>query len=323
MSRRIIIEAYGGPEALRLVETPAPEPGPGEALLRQTAIGVNFIDTYFRTGLYPLDLPSGLGQDAVGVIEALGPAVEGFRIGDRVGYATAGPGAYATHRAVAAEKLVPIPDAISDDIAAATLVKGMSTEMLLRQVHPLAAGETILVYAAAGGVGALLCQWASHIGARVIGVVGSAAKAAAARENGCAEVLIQSEISAAAVRALTGGAGVDVVYDSVGADTFWVSLDALRPRGLMVSFGNASGPAPALAPLELSKRGSLFLTRPTLFHYVETPDRLRASAACFFAQIAAGAIRPQIGATYPLEEAARAHAALEARETMGATILKP
>ncbi|GAB4541130.1 MAG: quinone oxidoreductase [Parvularculaceae bacterium] len=321
--KRIIIEHHGGPEVLRLVDESAPQPGPGEALIRQAAVGVNFIDVYFRTGLYPLELPSGLGQDAVGIVEALGPGVKDFSVGDRVGYGTAGVGAYAEYRAVAADKLIPLPDGVTDEVAAATLVKGMSTEMLIRQVHEATAGEDILVYAAAGGVGTLLCQWAAHLGARVLGVVGAEAKAAVARENGCAEVLIQRELSADAVRDLAGGAGVHVVYDSVGADTFWISLDSLRPRGLMVSYGNASGPPPAVSPLELSKRGSLFLTRPTLFHYVETPDRLRAAASAFFEQISSGVITPRIGGVYPLAEAAQAHRDLEARKTTGAIILKP
>jgi len=322
MAHAIRIHRNGGPEVLVWEEIPVPAPGPGEARVRQRAVGVNFIDVYQRTGLYPVTLPAVLGQEGAGVVEAVGPGETDVAVGDRVAYGGI-PGAYAEVRTVPAERLVKLPDGIDDELAAAIMLKGMTAEFLLRRSHRVSSGETIVFHAAAGGVGQIACQWAKALGATVIGTVGSAAKVDVARRHGCDHVVLTTDDLAARVRSLTGGTGADVVYDSVGRDTFEASLDSLRPRGLLVSYGNASGPVPPFAPLVLTTKGSLFLTRPSLVHYIATRAELLASAGAVFGAVLAGEIRVEIGQRYPLAEAARAHADLEGRRTTGPTVLLP
>ena len=322
MAIAIRFHEHGGPEVLRIEELEPGRPGPGEAQVRHAAIGLNYLDVFDRTGLYPGELPSGLGREAAGVITALGRGVHGFRVGDRVAYVYSRPGAYCDVRNVPAERLVKVPRGISDEQAAALMLKGLTAHYLLRRTYRVARGDEILVHAAAGGVGLLLCQWAKALGAKVIGVVGSDAKAELARRHGCRHVLILGRDELVAeVRKLTKGRGVAVVYDSVGKDTFMESLDCLRPLGMMVTYGNASGPPPAVSPLELSKRGSLFLTRPTLFNYIATRQALDAAARELFAAVKSRAVRVRIGQHYPLTEAAQAHRDLEARRTTGSTVL--
>jgi NADPH2:quinone reductase len=319
----IRVARTGGPEVLELVEAEPRPPGPGEILIRHEAIGLNFIDVYRRTGLYPMALPAVIGQEAAGRVEAVGEGVSRFAIGDRAAYATEN-GAYAEANTVAAIRAVKLPEAISSRTAAAIMVKGLTAEFLVRRMWPLAAGDTVLVHAAAGGVGALLCQWLAHLGVRVIGATGSEAKAAHARAHGCAEVILyRQEDVAERVKALTGGAGVRVVYDSVGKDTQEASLASLGRRGLLISFGNASGPAPPVDVLRLSRGGSLYLTRPTMFDYLTTVEELDAAAAALFDVIASGAVQADIGQVFPLSRAADAHRALEGRATTGATLLIP
>lgn len=322
--KAVRLERAGGPEVLALADAPVPEPGAGEIRVRHAAIGLNFIDVYQRSGLYPIPLPGGLGLEAAGAVEAVGPGVKRFAVGDRVAYASGPPGAYAEAHVVKAERAVRVPDGVSDEVAGACLLKGMTAEYLVRRTFPVQAGQTILVHAAAGGVGQILCQWAASLGARVIGTAGSPAKAEVARRNGCAEVVLYREEDVAArVRELTGGAGVPVVYDSVGAATFEASLGSLARRGLLVSYGNASGPVPPFAPLRLSQAGSVYVTRPTLFDYTATTEELDASAAAFFEVVRSGAVRTEIGRRWRLEEVADAHRALEARETTGPQVLLP
>ena len=323
MPKVVRLHRYGGPEALAIEELDPGPPGPQELQIRHTAIGLNYIDVYDRTGLYPLELPAVLGREAAGVVVAKGKKVKDFRAGQRVAYVHT-PGAYSELRNVPAERVVRVPSGISDQEAAALMLKGLTAHYLLRRTYRVQRGEPILVHAAAGGVGLLLCQWARALGAVVIGVVGSDAKADLARKNGCRQVLISGRDDVVAgVRKLTRGAGVAVVYDSVGKDTFMESLDCLRPRGMMVSYGNASGPPPVFSPLELSKRGSLYLTRPTLFSYVATRAELAAAARELFAIVRARKVRVRIGQTYPLAEVAQAHRDLEARLTTGSTVLIP
>ncbi|HZL00102.1 MAG TPA: quinone oxidoreductase [Caulobacteraceae bacterium] len=313
----------GGPEVLEVVNLPDPVAGPGQIVVRHEAVGLNFIDTYQRSGLYPIRFPAVLGQEAAGVIEAVGEGVDGFAPGDRVAYAGQG-GAYAQAHAVAADRVVRLPDTISFQTAAAALLKGMTAEFLLRRCHPVQSGETILVHAAAGGVGTILVQWAKALDARVIGTVGSRGKAELARSFGCDEVILyRTEDVAARVRKLTDGKGVPVAYDSVGKDTFEGTLASLARRGLFVSFGNASGSAPAFEPQRLARAGSLFFTRPTLFDYIATPEEFAASAGALFEMIGSGKVRIEIGRTFPLAEARRAHEALEGRMTTGASVLIP
>ncbi len=321
----IRFERTGGPEVLRWEEVEVPAPGPGEALLRQTAIGVNFIDVYHRTGLYPVpSFPSGIGMEAVGVVEAIGPGVTEVSPGDRVAYASLPIGGYAEWRCMPAERLVRVPPGISDEEAAAMMLKGMTAQYLLRRTYRVQPGDTIVFYAAAGGVGSIACQWAKHLGAEVIGVVGSDEKATLAREFGCAHTIVYTrERVPERVRALTGGKGVPVVYDSVGKATFFDSLDCLAPRGLMVSFGNASGPVPPFDIQQLALRGSLYLTRPTLATYTATREELLATAEELFDVVLSKAVRIRIGLRLPLREAARAHEALERRSTTGAIVLLP
>jgi NADPH2:quinone reductase len=321
--RAVRAERAGGPEVLQLVEIEPPAAGPGQVLVRHQAIGLNFIDTYQRSGLYPMRWPAVLGQEAAGVVEALGEGVTRFKLGDRVAYSGTG-GAYAEFQAVPAARAVALPDAISFETAAAALLKGMTTEFLVRRCRPLQAGETILVHAAAGGVGSLLVQWAKAIGAVVIGTVGSEEKAALARQLGCDHVILyRHEDVAARVKEITGGAGVPVAYDSVGKDTFAATMGSLARRGLFVSFGNASGAVPAFEPLKLSRAGSLFLTRPTLGDYVATRGELDESSGQLFQMIGSGKLEIEIGQRFNLADARAAHEALEGRQTIGATVLLP
>jgi NADPH2:quinone reductase len=319
----IRIEKFGGPEVLHYVQTELPEPGPGEARIRHTAIGLNFIDTYHRTGLYPVALPAGLGSEAAGVVEAVGRGVTVVRPGERVAY-TGAPGAYAERRNCPADRLVPLPEGVDDVVAAASLLKGLTAWYLLFRSYPARRGDTVLLHAAAGGVGSLASQWARALGVTVIGVVSSEDKAELARMQGCTHVLMAGdEDLPGKVRALTGGAGVAAVYDSVGRDSFFQSLDCLRPHGVMVSFGNASGPVEPFAPAELAKRHSLYVTRPVLFDFIETREKLLAASGELFARIADGTLEVRIGQRYPLADAAHAHRDLEARRTTGSTVLLP
>ncbi len=319
----IRIQAFGGPEVLEFVEIDLDDPGPGEVRLKHTAIGLNFIDTYHRSGLYPLELPSGIGSEAAGVVEALGEGVTGLAVGDRVVYTGRPIGAYSERRNLPAGTLVPVPDGVTDEQAASVMLKGLTAWYLLRKSYVVQPGDTILLYAAAGGVGSLASQWAKHLGARVIGVVGSEEKAELARRQGCAEIVMADEDIPARVRELTGGEGVAAVYDGVGRDTFYASLDSLKPHGVMVSFGNASGAVEPFSPLELAKRHSLYLTRPVLFDFIDTRERLLAAAAELFGLIQQGAIGVGVNQRYPLAEAADAHRDLEARKTTGSTVLIP
>jgi len=317
------MHAYGGPEVLRWEDVPLPEPGAGEVLLQHQAIGLNYIDVYFRTGLYKVPgFPAVVGQEGAGVVVAVGPNVSTVAVGDRVAYA--GPlGAYATNRVIAADRLVKLPANVDFPTAASIMLQGLTAQYLLHRTYKVQKGETILVHAAAGGVGLLLCQWAKHLDVSVIGVVSTEAKAELARQNGCTHVLVGHQNVPAEVKRITGGAMVPVVYDSVGKDTFQASLDCLAPLGLMVSFGSASGPVPPVDVSLLSAKGSLFLTRPTLSTYTSKRADLERAAADLFAVVASGAVRPCINQSFPLEQAAAAHAALEARQTTGSTVLLP
>jgi NADPH:quinone reductase len=324
MPTAIRFYAHGGPEVLRVEEVDPGKPSAHEVQIRHTAIGVNYIDVYDRTGLYPVTLPSGLGREAAGVVTALGRGVRGVRVGERVAYVNPSPGAYSELRNVPAERVVKVPSGISDAQAAALMLKGLTAQFLIRRTYKVARGDAILVHAAAGGVGLILCQWAHALGAKVIGVVGSEAKAEVARRHGCRHVLISGRDElVASVKALTKGAGVAVVYDAVGKDTFMDSLDCLRRLGMMVTFGNASGPPPAISPFELTRRGSLFLTRPTLFNYIASREELTRAARELFAAVRAKKVRVVIGQTYPLARAADAHRDLEGRRTTGSTVLVP
>ena len=309
---------------MQWVDVDVGEPGPGEARVRQTAVGLNYIDTYHRSGLYPLKLPSGLGSEAAGVIEALGPGVEDLAVGDRVAYAGGAPGAYAQARVVPAARLVRLPASIDDRAAAAVLLKGMTAHYLLRRTFALKRGDTALVHAAAGGVGSVLVPWARLLGATVIGTAGSDDKVRRALAAGCHHAInYRTHDFVSEVRRLTGGRGVDVVYDAVGKDTFMGSLDCLRPLGMMVSYGNASGKVPAFEPLLLSEKGSLFLTRPTLAHYTARREDLLRTADELFDVIASGVVAAEVSRSYALNDAAQAHRDLEARKTVGATVLLP
>lgn len=315
---------HGGPEVLRFEEIEVRAPGPGEVRLRHTAIGVNLRDTYDRTGLYPLSLPATLGVEVVGVVEAAGEGVTGFREGERVAYCGDPLGTYATAGVYPSDRLVEVPDGVTDEDAAALLLKGLTVWFLFLRVREIPPGETILFHAAAGGVGLIACQWARHLGVRLIGTVGSREKAGAALAHGAAEVILyRDEDVPARVRELTDGAGVPVVYDSVGRDTWIASLDSLAPRGLMVSFGNASGPVEGVRLLDLATRGSLYATRPRLADYTASTEDLRAGAHELFELVRGGTIRATIGQRFPLGDAAEAHRAMEARATTGSTILIP
>lgn len=323
--KAIVVSTHGGPEVLEWRDQPIGDPGQGEVRIRHEAVGLNFIDVYFRTGLYPA--PNGLplipGNEGAGIVTAVGAGVSSLREGDRIAYA--GPiGAYAQERVIAADRLVKVPDGIGLDVAAGMMLKGMTAEYLLRRTYAVKAGDVILFHAAAGGVGLIAGQWAKSLGATVIGTVGSAEKAALAAANGYDHVInYRDEDFVARVKDITGGKGVDVVYDSVGKDTFPGSLDCLRPRGLWASFGQSSGP---IAPVNigiLSQKGSLFATRPTLFTYIASRADLEMSAAALFDVVSSGTVKIEVNQRYPLAEAARAHADLEGRRTTGTTVLLP
>lgn len=325
MAKAIRIHEHGGPEVLRYEEVDPGKPGKGEVLLRHTAIGLNFIDTYFRTGLYPA--PNGLpltpGGEAAGVVVELGEGVTELKVGDRVAYAGA-PGSYAEERVMPTERLVKVPDGVTDEEAAGMMLKGMTAEYLLRRTYAVKPGDNVLYHAAAGGVGLIFGQWAKHLGVDVIGTVGSAQKAELAKAHGYAHVVNYRETDfVKAVAEITGGRKCDVVYDSVGKDTFEGSLDSLRPRGMLVSFGQSSGPVPPFNLGILSQKGSLFLTRPTLFAYIATRAELEESAAALFEVVRSGAVKIRVNQRYPLSEAAQAHADLEGRRTTGTTVLIP
>ncbi len=322
MPQAILLRQHGGPEALRPEEIAVSEPGEGEARIRQSAIGVNFHDCYVRSGLYQtLKLPGIPGLEAAGTVTAIGDGVTGLKPGDRVAYFAADYGGYASERVVKAERLVKIPAGVSDGVAASLMIKGLTAQMLVKNVHALGPEDTILVHAAAGGVGLLLCQWAKHLGARVIGTAGSAEKAALAKQAGCEEVILyRREDFVARVKDLTGGRGVSVAYDSVGKDTFYGSMECLAPLGHLVNFGQSSGPIEPMA-ISLLSKGSYTLTRPMLFHYCATRPALEAMAADMFAAVADGTLAVPEPAALPLADAAEAHRRLEARETTGALVL--
>ncbi len=315
---------YGDPAVLRWEEVEVPAPAAGEARVRQTFAGLNYIDTYHRTGLYPVgELPSGIGLEGAGVVEAVGDGVQEVAPGDRVAYAGGPLGAYAQLRNVPAWRLVKLPESIPDRQAAGMMLRGMTAEYLLHRAYPVKRGETILIHAAAGGLGLIACQWAHHLGATVIGTVGSESKAELARAHGCDHpILYRSESFVERVRELTGGEGVPVVYDSVGQDTFMGSLDCLRPRGLLVSFGQSSGKVPPVDIGILSKKGSLFLTRPTLASYTMTRQEVRDTAKALFEVVGSGAVRIEVNQSFPLEQAAEAHRTVESRATTGSTVLE-
>jgi NADPH2:quinone reductase len=321
---RLVAGRFGGSDAIERRDFAPEPPAPGEARIRHTAIGVNFIDIYHRQGLYPQNLPASLGVEAAGRVEAIGDGVDGLRIGQRVGYLAPTPGSYATSRTVAAELLIPLPDSIDDDLAAASLLKGWTAEMLILRCAKIEAGQYALVHAAAGGVGVILVQWLAALGVHVIAHAGSAEKAAIARDAGAELSLHCSyDVLAAHVREHTHGVGVDVSFDGVGAASWASSLASLRKRGLMISFGNASGPVPPIAPLDLGRAGSLFLTRPTVYDYLVTREDRHIAAERLFGAFQSGHIRVDIGQRFALADAAKAHDALEGRRTTGSTILTP
>jgi len=323
MPHVIRIQQNGGPEQMLWEEVSVGEPGPGEVRVRNTAIGLNFIDTYHRSGLYPMPLPLVLGSEGAGVVEAVGPKVKEFKVGDRVAYAQP-IGAYAEVLIRPVARLVKIPAGIKDETAAAMMLKGMTAWYLCRRTYRVKKGDTIVVHAAAGGVGQILCQWAKHLGATVIGTVGSDEKVALAKKVGCKHVVVMSrEKLSERVKAITKGKGVPVVYDGVGKDTFMESLDCLSPRGLMASFGNASGAVPPVNIGLLAQKGSLFLTRPTLVNYTSSREDLLTAARELFAVVKKGAVKITINQRYPLREAAQAHRDLESRKTTGSTVLVP
>lgn len=324
MAKAIRIDRTGGPDVLRWEDVEVGDPGEGQARVRHTAVGVNYIDTYHRSGLYPVPLPGGLGSEAAGVVEAVGPGVTVVKPGDRVAYAGGPPGSYAEVRLVPAQILVRIPEGVDDTTAAAVMLKGMTAQYLIRRTYPVKAGETVLFHAAAGGVGLIACQWLKALGATVVGTVGSDAKAEIARAHGCAHVIVSTrEDVAKRVREITGGAGVPVVYDSVGKDTFLTSLDCLKPLGLMVSFGNASGKVTPFDLGILSQKGSLYLTRPTLATYTATRADLEATAKEVFDVIRDGKVKVEVRHTYPLKDAAQVHRDLEGRMTVGSVVMLP
>lgn len=324
MTRAIRFEQTGGADVLALRDVDVAPPGQGEVRVRHTAIGVNFIDIYHRTGLYKVPLPSGLGMEAAGVVESVGPGVTRFNAGDRIAYASGPIGAYSEAANVVANRAVKIPQGVPDEIAAAILLKGLTAQFLLRRTFRVKSGDTILFHAAAGGVGMIAVQWARFLGATVIGTVGSDNKIPLARQLGCHHVIISSrENIASRVRDITGGKGVAVAYDSIGRDTFMATIDSLAPLGMFVSFGNSSGPVPAFEPALLAQKGSLFFTRPTLFNYVTTPEELDTAAGELFDLIARGVIHRNEPKRFPLSQAADAHRALESRQTTGSLVLIP
>ena len=321
---RIQLDAPGGPEAMNVVEVDTPTPGPGEVLVRHTAIGLNFIDTYHRSGLYALPLPTGIGLEAAGVVEALGDGVTRLKAGDRVAYGTGPIGAYAEAHVVNADRVAILDDGISDEQGAAMMLKGLTAQYLLRQTYRVKAGETVLFHAAAGGVGLIAVQWLKHLGATVIGTAGSQEKADLAKSHGCDHVILyRDEDIAERVAEITNGAKVPVVYDGVGKDTWIASLDCLQPRGLMVSYGNASGPVTDVDLGILAAKGSLYVTRPTLFAYTSTAETLQAAADDLFDVVRSGAVKIEVMQEYNLSDAVKAHQDLENRKTTGSTILRP
>ena len=325
MAKAIRIHQTGGPEVLQWEDVSIGQPGPGEVKLKQSAVGLNFIDIYHRTGLYPLaELPATPGMEGAGIVEAIGEGVTEVSVGDRVAYAGLPPGAYAEERLIPAHRLIKLPKGISDKQAAGMMLQGMTVQYLLRSTFRVQEGDTILVHAAAGGVGLIACQWARHLGATVIGTVGSPEKAALAKAHGCEHtILYREENIVERVQEITGGNGVPVVYDSIGKDTFESSLDSLSPLGLLVSFGNASGPVPPFDPGILAQKGSLFFTRPTLMTYTAEREDLVESAADLFDVVISGAVKIEVNQTYALKDAAQAHIDLEARKTTGSTVLIP
>jgi len=324
MPNAIRIHQTGGPEVLTWETVDVPAPTAGEATVRHHAIGLNFIDTYHRTGLYPLPLPSGIGLEGAGVVEAVGAGVTEVKVGDRVAYAGGPVGAYAEVRNIPAHRLLKLPDAIAFDTAAAMMLQGLTAAYLLRRTYRVQPGDVVLIHAAAGGVGLIACQWAKALGATVIGTVGSPAKAELAKAHGCDHVINYStENFTQRVREITGGEGVPVVYDGVGKDTFMGSLDSLRPLGMLVTYGNASGPVPPFDLLLLSQKGSLFVTRPTIMHYTAKRADLEALGAELFEIVASGKVRIEVNQTYPLKDAGQAQRDLEARKTTGSTVLLP
>lgn len=324
MNHAIRIHEYGGPEKMLWEEVPLPAPKPGEALVRHTAVGLNYIDVYFRTGLYKApSLPAVIGMEAAGVVEAVGEGVTEVAPGDRVAYGTGPIGAYSEARVVRADLLVKLPPAIADETAAAMMLQGMTAQYLLHRTFPVKAGQTILVHAAAGGVGLILCQWAKALGCTVIGTVSTPEKAELARAHGASHVILPGEDLPQRVKEITGGAMLPVVYDSVGKDTFMASLDCLAPLGTMVTYGNASGPVPPVDPGLLAAKGSLFLTRPTLATYTAKRADMVASAESLFGAVETGKVEIVVNQHWPLHDAAEAHRALESRRTMGSTVFIP
>ena len=323
MTKAIRIHANGGPEVMRWEDVPTPEPGPGEALIRHEAVGLNYIDVYFRTGLYKSALPATIGMEGSGVVLALGSGVSDLEVGDRVAYAGGPIGAYATHRVIPADRLVKLPEAIDFNTAAAMMLQGLTAQYLLRRTYPVKSGQTIVVFAAAGGVGLILCQWAKHLGVNVIGVVSTEEKAELARAHGAEHVVVGHQDLSAQVKRITGGAMVPVVYDSVGKDSFSTSLDCLAPFGYMVSYGSASGPVPPVDISVLAAKGSLFLTRPTLATYTAKRADLLAGAGELMDVVAKGIVKIRVNQTFKLSDAAAAHVALESRKTTGSTVLLP
>jgi NADPH:quinone reductase len=324
MPNAIRFHQVGGPEVLQFESVSVGDPGPGQARIRHTAVGLNYIDTYQRSGLYKLPLPSGIGSEAAGVVEAVGPDVGELKVGDRVAYSGGAPGAYAEARVMPIDRLVKLPEGVSDRSAATLMLKGLTVQYLLRQTYTVKAGETILLHAAAGGIGLIACQWARALGATVIGTVGSDAKAELAKANGCTHTIVYTrENFVEKVKEITGGRGVPVVYDAVGKDTFPGSLDCLSPRGLFVSFGNSSGPVPPFELLLLSQKGSLYATRPTLATYTAKRADLLKMAEEMFALVQSGKLKNDARQTYALKDAAQAHRDLESRKTTGSTVLIP
>jgi NADPH2:quinone reductase len=324
MSKAIRIHTHGGPDVMRWEDVPTPEPGPGEVLVKHAAVGLNYIDVYVRSGLYKApSMPVTPGMEAAGTVAAIGPGVTEFAVGDRVAYCTGPAGAYSTERVVGADRLLKLPADITFETAAAMMLQGLTAQYLLKKTYAVKPGDTILLHAAAGGVGLIMCQWAKHLGVTAIGVVSTEAKAELARANGAAHTVIGHASLAAEVKRITGGAMVPVVYDSVGKDTFTASLDCLRPLGLMVSFGNASGPVTGLDVGLLATKGSLYLTRPTLATYTAKRADLVAAAQDLFDVVQSGAVKIAVNQTFPLSAAAAAHTALESRQTTGSTVLIP
>ena len=322
-TKAIRINEYGGPEVLNYTEIELSDLQSGEARIRHTAIGLNFIDTYHRSGLYPMPLPTGLGSEAAGIVEEIAGDVTVVKVGDRVVYTGRPADSYSERRNFDANQLVPIPDEISDEQAAALLLKGLTVWYLLNRSYPVKSGDHILLHAAAGGVGLIACQWAKHLGAKIIGVVSTTEKADLAKTHGCSQIIMANEDIAEKVKSITDGEGVAAVYDSIGRDTFFSSLNSLKPHGVMVTFGNASGPVDPFAPSELASRNSLYVTRPILAHFINTREKLLSASKALFDLVLQGVIKISINQRYALKDTAQAHMDLESRKTTGSTILIP